>query len=174
MKKTILAMAVAITLFACNTPQAPSTNTTVDSAMTEFKENSKVVEAGFKAFAKNDLVEFATYFADSSKFYGPGIDDTVALSTAGLVERLTKFHTILKNIVPNIQLIAPGLDTANFKPDGSVRTYVRWQSESAINGTKFNQKFYAVYRFNKDHKIIYAEEFLDAGGLVQAATASKK
>jgi ketosteroid isomerase-like protein len=174
MKKTILVMALAISLFACSTPQATSTNDAGDAKMAEFKENTKVVEAGFNAFAKNDLVEFATYFADSSKFHGPGIGDTVDLSKAQLIERLTNFHKIIMNIHPNIEVIVPGLDTGTLKPDGSVRTYVRWQSESRINGTKFNQKFYAVYKFNKDHKIIDAEEFFDASGLVSAATAPKK
>mgnify|MGYP000067425670 CR=1 FL=1 len=174
MKKTILVALFATTLFACTTPQATSTNNADDASMADFQENKKVVEAGFTAFAKNDLVEFATYFADTSKFYGPGIYDTVALTKTQLIERLTNFHKILKNIYPDIQLIVPGLDTATLKPDGGVRTYVKWQSESAVNGAKFNQKFYAVYKFNKDHKIVYAEEFLDVSGLVAAATAPKK
>ena len=41
MKKTILVMAVAISLFACTTPQATSTNNTEDLGMAEFKENRK-------------------------------------------------------------------------------------------------------------------------------------
>ena len=174
MKKTILVAMFATTLFACSTPQATSTNNTEDVGMAEFKENRKVVEAGFKAFAKNDLEEFATYFADTSKFYGPGINDTVALTKTQLVERLTNFHKILKNIYPDIQLIVPGLDTATLKPDGGVRTYVKWQSESAVNGAKFNQKFYAVYKFNKDHKVIETDEFFDISGVIKAATEPKK
>jgi hypothetical protein len=60
------------------------------------------------------------------------------------------------------------------KADGSVRTYVRWQSESIANGVKFNQKFYAVYKFNKYHKIIDADEYFDVTGLINAATAPKQ
>jgi hypothetical protein len=174
MKKTILVMATAISLFACTNPQATTSTNSDNAMMAEFKENSKVVEAGFKAFAKNDLAEFATYFADSSKFHAPGINDTVALSKAELLERLANFHKIIKNINPVVEVILPGLDTASLKPDGSVRTYVRWQSESAVNGSKFNQKFYAVYKFNKDHKIIDAEEFFDVSGFISAASAPKQ
>ena len=174
MKKTILVMATAISLFACTNPQATTSTDSDEAGMAEFKENAKVIDAGFKAFAKNDLTEFATYFADSSKFHGPGINDTVALSKAELLERLASFHKIINNFNPNVEVMLPGLDTATMKADGSVRAYVRWQSESATNGTKFNQKFYAVYKFNKDHKIIDADEYFDATGLINAATAPKQ
>jgi hypothetical protein len=73
-----------------------------------------------------------------------------------------------------VEVMLPGLDTASMKADGSVRTYVRWQSESIANGVKFNQKFYAVYKFNKDHKIIDADEYFDVTGLINAATAPKQ
>ena len=174
MKKTILVMATAITLFACTNPQATTSSGSDDAMMAEFKENAKVVDAGFKAFAKNDLTEFATYIADTIKFHGPGINDTAAIGKEAMLERLANFHKIIKNFNPVVEVMLPGLDTASMKPDGSVRTYVRWQSESIANGVKFNQKFYAVYKFNKDHKIIDADEYFDVTGLVNAATASKQ
>jgi hypothetical protein len=39
MKKTILVMAVAISLFACTTPQATSTNNADDASMADYQEN---------------------------------------------------------------------------------------------------------------------------------------
>jgi ABC-type glycerol-3-phosphate transport system substrate-binding protein len=58
MKKTILVMAVAISLFACSTPQATSTNDADAASLAAFKENSKVTISVFEAFAKKDLYSF--------------------------------------------------------------------------------------------------------------------
>jgi len=167
-------MATAISLFACTNPQATTSNNSDDESMNEFKENAKVVDAGFKAFAKNDLAEFATYIADTIKFHGPGINDTVAIGKDAMLERLANFHKMLKNVNANVEVMLPGLDPASLKVDGSVRTYVKWQSESITNGVKFNEKFYAVYKFNKDHKIVDADEYFDVTGLISAATATKQ
>ena len=166
-------MATAISLFACNTPQA-SSNDSDDAAMVTFKENAKVVESGLKAFAKNDLAEFATYVSDTAKFYGPGFNDTVALSKADWIKRLESFHTILTDIKANIVGSYPGLDSVTYKPDGGVRTYVMWESVSKVNGHKYNNKFYSVFRLNADHKIIEENQFFDATGIVADAIAPKK
>ena len=173
MKKTILVMATAISLFACTTPQATATSSD-EATMTTFKENAKVVEAGLKAFAKNDLAEFATYVSDTAKFYGPGFNDTVALSKADWIKRLESFHTILTDIKANIVGSYPGVDTVTYKPDGGVRTYVIWESVSKVNGHKYNNKFYSTFKLNADHKIIEENQFFDATGIVADAIAPKK
>ncbi len=173
MTKTILVMATAISLFACTTPQAPTAGSD-DATMATFKENAKVVESALQAFAKNDLVEFGTYVADTAKFYGPGFNDTVASTKTQWIERLTSFHTILKDIKANIVGSYPGLDSATYKPDGGVRTYVMWESESKVNGHKYNNKFYSVFKLNADHKIIEENQFFDATGVVADAMAPKK
>ena len=166
-------MATAISLFACTTPQATTAGSD-DAAMVTFKENAKVVESGLKAFAKNDLAEFATYVSDTAKFYGPGFNDTVALSKADWIKRLESFHTILTDIKANIVGSYPGLDSVTYKPDGGVRTYVMWESVSKVNGHKYNNKFYSVFRLNADHKIVEENQFFDATGIVTDAMAPKK
>ncbi len=172
MKKTILVALFATTLFACSTPEATSSSD--DAAMATFKENAKVVESALQAFAKNDLAEFATYVSDTAKFNGPGFNDTVASTKTEWIERLTSFHSILKDIKANIEGSYPGLDSATYKPDGRVRTYVKWESESKVNGHKYNNKFYSVFRLNADHKIIEENQFFDATGIVADAMAPKK
>ena len=166
-------MATAISLFACSTPEAKTAGSD-DAAMTAFKENAKIVESGLMAFAKNDLAEFATYVSDTAKFYGPGFNDTVAIGKKEWIERLAGFHTILKDVTANIVGSYPGLDSVTYKPDGAVRSYVMWTSESKINGKKYNTKFYGVYKLNADHKIVDANEFFDATGIVTDAMAPKK
>ena len=97
-----------------------------------------------------------------------------ACTKAQWIERLASFHTILKDINANNEVTVPGLDTAKFKPDGSIRTYVIWQSESIINGNKYNNKFYSVFKLNADHKIIDEDQYFDATGVVADAMAPKK
>jgi hypothetical protein len=174
MKKTILVMATAISFFACTNPQATTTANSDDANMATFRENAKVVEAALQAFAKNDLAEFGTYVSDTAKFHGPGFNDTVPFTKAQWIERLASFHTILKDIKANIKGSLPGLDTETLKPNGNVRTYVTWQSESIINGHKYNNKFYSVFKLNADHKIIDEDQFFDATGVVADAMAPKK
>lgn len=172
MKKTILVALFATTLFACTTPQATSNSD--EATMATFKENAKVVESALQAFAKNDLAEFGTYVSDTAKFYGPGFNDTVAISKTEWIKRLESFHSILTDIKANIVGSYPGIDTTTFKPDGGVRTYVNWESESKVNGHKYKNKFYSYYKFNADHKIIEENQFFDATGIVADAMAPKK
>ena len=165
-------MATAVALFACTTPQATSNSD--EATMATFKENAKVVESALQAFAKNDLAEFGTYVSDTAKFYGPGFNDTVAISKTEWIKRLESFHSILTDIKANIVGSYPGIDTTTFKPDGGVRTYVNWESESKVNGHKYKNKFYSYYKFNADHKIIEENQFFDATGIVADAMAPKK
>ena len=167
-------MATTISLFACTNPEATTITGSDEASISEFNENAKVVKSALQAFAKNDLAEFGTYVSDTVKIYGPGFNDTVAYTKAQWIERLASFHTILKDIKANIEVTVPGLDTASFKPDGSVRTYVIWQSESIINGHKYNNKFYSVFKLNADHKIIDEDQYFDATGVVADAMAPKK
>ena len=54
MKKITLFIITTISLFACNLKENETTSITDDAAMDDFKENSKIILAGFEAFTKND------------------------------------------------------------------------------------------------------------------------
>jgi hypothetical protein len=68
----------------------------------------------------------------------------------------------------------PGVDEVTFRPNGDVRAYVRMTDDAIANGAKIEHKFYGVYQFNKEHKIIFADEYMDITGAVKAATEVKK
>ena len=55
-----------------------------------------------------------------------------------------------------------------------MRAYVRWTDDAIANGAKIEHKFYGVYQFNKDHKIVDIDEYFDVNGLIKAATEPKK
>jgi hypothetical protein len=176
MKKIVLYFLVSAALIAC-TNQGTKTTNNDDANIKKFKENTKIVEAALIAFAIHDLKEWASYHADSVKWhsasYGQDAADT-SLNMSAVLSRLEGFHKIVKNITVKVDGFVPGLDTATFKPDGSVRAYIRWSGESASNGSKISQKYYCVYTFNENHKIVDVDEYFDATGTVQAAIAPKK
>ena len=176
MKYLLLCLLVSASLIACTNQQTATTNGD-DANINTFKENSKVVEAALIAFAKNDLKEWASYHADSLKWYsasyGQDAQDSV-LNMSAVLLRLEWFHKIVKNINVKIEQFIPGVDSVTYKPGGAVRAYIRWSSESISNGSKIGQKYYCVYKLNENHKIVEVDEYFDATGTILAATAPKK
>jgi hypothetical protein len=174
MKKTILVALMATTLFACKQNETKTeTNATTDDGIATFKENIKHTEAGFKAFASNNLTEWASYVSDTAKFNGPNFGDSV-VGKATEIERLTAFHKLHKNVVIKSISLVPSVDSVTLKPDGNVRAYVIFSSESKINGAKLEFKFYGYYKSNSDHKLVEADEYSDGTGVLNAAMAPKK
>jgi hypothetical protein len=173
MKKTILVMATAISLFACSNPQATTTANSDDATMAEFKENSKVTTAVFEAFANKDLQTWSSYVSDTLKAYGAGYGLEAAIGKEELMKRLAGLHSIVNNIKANDIQLYPGVDSVTYKLNSDVRAYVRW-TDDGINGAKIEHKYYGIFRFNKDHKIIETDEFMDISGVIKAATEPKK
>lgn len=174
MKNPILLMAIAIVLFACNTPQATSTTTEEDPNITAFKENSKITLSVFEAFANKDLNTWETFLSDSLKSHGAQYGGEATVTKEVLRQRLEGFHKLFNNIKPNDILFLPGVDTVTYKPNGDVRAYVRWTDDAALNGAKIEHKYYGVFKFNKDHKMIDTDEYFDVSGAIKAATDPKK
>jgi len=173
MKKSILIALATITLFACNPNKNETISTTDDAGMSDFKENSKVILDGFENFSKNDLKTFSTYISDTVKVHGPTYGEESIANKTILIQRLEGFHKLLSNIKANDIKLLPGVDEVTFKADGGVRAYVRWTDDAIANGVKIEHKFYGVYQFNKDHKIVDIDEYMDVTGLIKAATALK-
>lgn len=173
MKKTILVMATAISLFACSNPQATTTANSDDAMMADFKENSKVTTAVFEAFANKDLQTWGSYVSDTLKAFGAGYGLEATIGKEELMKRLAGLHSIVNNIKANDIQLYPGLDSVTYKLNSDVRAYVRW-TDDGINGAKIEHKYYGIFRFNKDHKIIETDEFMDISGVIKAATEPKK
>jgi hypothetical protein len=170
MKKILLFTFAVIMLIACNSKQSDTSSNTDDLSMADFKENSKVVTDGFENFSKNDLTTFSDFVSDTVKVHGPAYGEEALTNKTILMQRLQGFHKILSNIKANDIKLLPGVDEVTFKPDGGVRAYVRWTDDAIANGAKIEHKFYGVYQFNKDHKIVDIDEYMDVTGLIIAAT----
>ncbi|MEI6190623.1 MAG: hypothetical protein WCP61_09405 [Chitinophagia bacterium] len=174
MKKTISIALASVILFACNPKQNETASNTDEAAMADFKVNSKLVLDGFEAFVNNDSITFNNNFSDTGKIHGPGYGEEGIVSKKVLLQRLQGLHKLLTNIKANDIKLLPGVDEVTFKPDGGVRAYVRWTDDAIANGVKIEHKFYGVYQFNKDHKVVDADEYMDITGIIKAATAPKK
>ena len=174
MKKIALLLITTVSLFACTPKQNDTSSNTDDAGMADFKENSKIVLDGFETFSKNDLKAFSVHESDTVKVHGPAYGEEAIASKTILLQRLEGFHKLLTNIKANDIILLPGVDELTFKPDGGVRAYVRWTGDAIANGAKMENKFYGVYQFNKDHKIVDIDEYMDVNGLIKAATELKK
>jgi cellulase/cellobiase CelA1 len=174
MKKIALFLITTLSLFACTQKQNETTSSADDAAMADFKENSKIILAGFEAFTKNDTITFKDNMSDTAKINGAAYGGEAIVGKAAYTQRLTDLHKIFTNIKANDIKLLPGVDTLTFKPDGGVRAYVRMTDDAIANGAKIEHKFYGVYQFNKDHKITNVDEYMDITGAIKAATEPKK
>ena len=166
-------MATAISFFACTNPEATTSTNSDEAMMADFKENSKVTTAVFEAFANKDLQTWASYISDTLKANGAGYGLEATIGKEELMKRLAGLHSIVNNIKANDIQLYPGLDSVTYKLNSDVRAYVRW-TDDGINGAKIEHKYYGIFRFNKDHKIIETDEFMDISGVIKAATEPKK
>ena len=71
MKQIALLLITTVSLFACTPKQNETSSNTDDAGMADFKENSKIILAGFENFSKNDLNAFSAQVSDSVKVHGP-------------------------------------------------------------------------------------------------------
>jgi cellulase/cellobiase CelA1 len=174
MKKIILFIITSLSIFACTPKQNETTLNTDDAAMADFKENSKVILAGFEAFTKNDTIVANENMSDTVKINGAAYGGEAIVGKAVYAQRLANLHKIFTNIKANDIKLVPGLDEVTFRPNGDVMAYVRMTDDAIANGAKIEHKFYGVYQFNKDHKITNVDEYMDITGAINAATAPKK
>jgi hypothetical protein len=112
--------------------------------------------------------------SDTVKVHGPSYGEEAVVGREVLSQRLQGLHKLLSNIKANDIKLLPSMDEVTFKPDGGVRAYVRWTDDAIANGAKIEHKFYGVYQFNKDHKVVEIDEYMDITGIIKAATSPKK
>lgn len=170
MKKIIIGFFV-LSIFACKTQEVKTENNDAD-VMADFRENSKVVLSLFHAFENKDMSVFAENISDTAKIYGAKYGDSILTKEQdiAIMSELTKLFSVSK---ANDIKFYPGVDTTTFKIVPTVRAYVRW-TDDALNGAKIEHKYYGVFEFNKDHKVVVIDEYFDVTGMLNASTAPKK
>ena len=170
MKKILLSLIVATSLIACTNPLEK--NSTEDANMATFRENSKIVKTLLDGFVTNEFDKTDSLISDTAKFDSPGLGVGILNKT----ENLTALRALraLDTEVSYTELqFLPTVDTATLKPDGNVRVFAKW-SAVGQNGAIVNNKYFAVFEFNTDHKLIYVDAYQDMTGIMQALTAPSK
>jgi hypothetical protein len=170
MKKLLLCFLVSASLIACTNPLEK--NSTEDANMATFRENSKIVKTLLDGFVTNEFDKTDSLISDTAKFDSPGLGVGILNKT----ENLTALRALraLDTEVSYTELqFLPTVDTATLKPDGNVRVFAKW-SAVGQNGAIVNNKYFAVFEFNTDHKLIYVDAYQDMTGIMQALTAPSK
>jgi|Laugresbdmm110sd_1035091.scaffolds.fasta_scaffold37077_2 ketosteroid isomerase-like protein len=169
MKKIFLLLIASATLFSCSKPADTSAE---DANLATFKENSKIVQTLFDGYSKADFSQYDELVADSVMFIPPSVNaDT--LNKADNLKGLQMLRSLQAKVNYSGLKFFPAVDSVTYKPDGNVRVFARWTSDGK-NGAHLFNNYFAVFRFNSAHKLIYAVEYQDIKGAVDALTAPAK
>lgn len=173
MKKIICLFLASFAIVGCQTPNQPAPEEPKDdAAKIAYEKNLAAIKAAIKAFENENLEEFGSYVSDSVAYYPASYGSTK--STKEEWKNLLGFFTSEFDSIRLAQpLFLPGIDSVTHKPDGSVRYYGSWVSRHK-SGVKTAVAFYAVYEFDDNNKVIYAQDFFDVGGLLNAVAPKKK
>lgn len=167
MKATFICAIGSIVLLSCSQPpKIDEAAAKRVEAIALYQKNLSVLKLGLQAFQDEQMDVWADGVSDSviwnSAAYGssPGKKEDWKKSLSGYVSEWDSIR--LKN-----PIFLPGVDTAKFEPDGSVRYYGQW---AAIHksGVRTSVNFYGSYQFNNDNKIVQATDFFDIGGMMNS------
>lgn len=162
---------IIISLMSCINNESIKETTTNDK-MELFTENAKVVQGYIDAFCKEDSAAVAEFLSDTVKRIAPGYRDT-STSKAYWLASAKVFYSVFDNAKVINLIYLPAVDPITMKPDGNVSAYGQWTDELS-NGVKVDFKWHGVFKINTNHKIVYADEYLDLGGMLNAINAPTK
>lgn len=173
MKKTILFAVLAVVVLACTQqPKTDDSSYKRAEALALYQKNMDVLKTGLRAFQNKQMEVWADGVADSCKWHSAAYGAQVGTKAEWgkvLMAYIADWDSItLKNAI-----YLPGVDTANYEPDGGVRYYGQWSGVHR-SGVRTTINFYGFYEFNKANKIVSATDFFDVGGMMNAVMAKPK
>jgi len=153
MKKLLLMICLSV-FFGCETSHK------------DYEANKNIAQQWVRTFEEGNIDLWKEVVSedlvDVAPLYGMGqVDYATSLQVAEF------YVNNYSNVKFNNPVWLPGIDTANMKPDGSVRAYGVWTGESNSTGRTFSLPSYHNFDF-KDGKIITTGEYFDATGMVNA------
>ena len=173
MKKLFLFVVCSYLLAACSNQEKKEDESSkkADDMTALYEKNLAVIKSAIASFENKDIEGWAANVADSVNWTSPAYGDTVT-SKAHWKETLAAYLANSNDLKLTKTNFLPGVDSTTHQPDGSVRFYGVWVGTSK-SGVHSASKFYGSYDFNKDNKIIFADEYFDVGGLMAATTPKK-
>ena len=173
MKKLVCLFLASVAMVGCQPSSQPTPEPAKDdAAKIAYEKNLAAIKAAVKAFENENLEEFATYVSDSVAYY-PASYGSKKSTKEEWINLLGFFTSEFDSIRLAQPIFLPGIDSATHVPDGSVRYYGSWVSRHK-SGVKTAVAFYAVYEFDENNKVIFAQDFFDVGGLLNAVAPKKK
>ncbi len=158
-----------VLLFISSCSQDSKTeSTTADTKTSEMKaayeKNLASLKTGIAAIEKEDMDGWANQIADDVAFSSPMYGDTVKTKKhwKDILSGFFADWDSLQLVNPNF---LPGIDSASHEPDGSVRYYGTWTGVHK-SGKHTAFKFYGAFDFNKDAKVMNADEYFDVSGVL--------
>ena len=169
MKQLFFLLIESATLLSCS----KNADTNSDEAnLVTFKENSKIVQTLFDGYSSADFSQYDGLVADSAKFIPPSVNaDT--LNKADNLKSLQMLRSLQAKVNYSGLQFLPAVDSVNYKPDGNVRVFARWTSDGK-NGAHLFNNYFAIFRFNSAHKLVYSVSYQDIKGAVDALSAPAK
>jgi len=170
MKKFFFYSVVILVTYSCNsdskTKSVSSADTNAADMKAAYEKNLASLKGAITAIEKEDIEAWASNIADSVVFSSPMYGDMVS-SKQHWKDILTGFFTDWDSLKLSNANFLPGVDSATHAPDGSVRYYGNWSGvhKSGKHGTF---KFYGAFDFNKDAKVINADEYFDISGVLSS------
>ena len=169
-----LASLLIILIASC---EAPTTGVSEADSNT-FEKNVETLKNNFiKGYEEGDYDKVVSVFADSIRWYGPGVNAEMLQGIDILKENVSFWMGNFENISFTEGGGLPGTDIGfwggNTYPvsdamsgPNNVRMYGTWDITNSNTGKSANFKQYCVWSFNEDGKVHTVTEYLDLGGLL--------
>ncbi len=174
MRKFIFCSIVLFLICSCNDDSKTagvSTDTKSADMKATYEKHLAALQSGIAAIEKEDLEGWASNIADSVVFSSPMYGDTVA-TKQHWKDVLSGFFADWDSLKLLNPIFLPGIDSETHEPDGSVRYYGNWTGVHK-SGKHTSFKFYGTFDFNKDAKVINADEFFDISGVLGSVATTK-
>jgi hypothetical protein len=116
-----------------------------------------LVQGYFDAFCSKDSAKVSSFISDTVVRIAPGYGDT-STSKSYWMKICKGWWPLFFDLTTKDVVMLPAIKPTTLKPDGNVSVYATWV-DNAVNGIKIIHKYHGLFKFNKDHKIIFADEY---------------
>ena len=180
MRKILFASAISLLMVSCNSKDEKKEEEKKEDVISSkdadmkalYEKNLVTLKAFIADFEKEDSNGLASLVADSAIWHSPAYGDSDS-TKAHWMGSLKSYLANWSNLHLTDGNFLPGIDGTTHELDGSVRYYGRWDGIHS-SGVATKLKFYGTYDFNKDNKIIRANDFFDLGGMMNAIKPAAK
>ena len=167
MRALFLSLLLASFLFSCEEKkEEPAMETPKENpAMEQFRTNVETTKKMIDAFIEEDTTAMAMYVTDDFIWSPPSVGRD-SLSRSEWISSMQAFMDSYDEITLTDPLFYAGL-SEDQQPNGDVRAYGLWKSKFAESGKDQMLKWYSVFFFNEEGKIVHQAEWYDTADLAR-------